>query len=67
MARTIPTTGDRKIKTIGLTHPCEDQGFETRMSDRCAAITAYQSVRRAGGQAEDECDEVPGNRAEQSR
>ena len=37
------------------------------MSYRCAAITADQSVRRAGWQAEDERDEVPGNCTEQSR
>src|SRR6266478_1661374 len=44
----------------------EDQRLESRVSDGCAAVAAHQRVRRTGGQAEGECNQVPGNGAEQA-
>src|SRR5258708_21101292 len=44
----------------------EDQRLEPRVSDGCAAVAAHQRVRRTGGQAEGQCNQIPGKSAEQA-
>ena len=58
--------GRQKDKSDRFDPAMEDEGFETGSGDGGATITANESVGRAGGEAENEGDQVPGNRAKQT-
>ena len=55
-----------KNKHDGLKPAAEDESVEAGLCYRSATEAANQGVRRAGREAEDEGDCVPGNRAEQA-
>src|SRR5882672_1615798 len=55
-----------KNKSDGLNPAAKDERAKAGFCDRCAAEAADQGVRRTGREAENERDQVPNNRAEQT-
>ena len=58
-----PMNGARMMNSTGFVHPAR-MSAESGVRDSRAAIAAHQGVRRAGGNAKNQGDEVPGDGAE---
>src|SRR5712691_1331950 len=59
--------GREEDEKDGFGPAAQDKGTETCAGHGSTTVAAHKSVRRAGGEAEDESDEIPGDGPEESR